>query len=87
MGRLDYAEKMLQACALLDLKDGANNSTAGVPNCYLAACANLNLACANHCNGPISGHWIFKLFTLKSTLRSSNLILVFNSLIDLDGIV
>ncbi|XP_059063174.1 putative E3 ubiquitin-protein ligase LIN isoform X2 [Cryptomeria japonica] len=44
MGRLDYAEKMLQACALLNVKDGANNTTAGVPNCYLAAWANLNLA-------------------------------------------
>lgn len=43
VARLDHAEKMLQVCALLDVRDPDNN-TAGVPNCYLAAWARLNLA-------------------------------------------
>ncbi|KAL6010320.1 hypothetical protein ACLOJK_000751 [Asimina triloba] len=38
--RLDYAEKMLQVCAMLDSKQ----KTAGVPNFYLCAWAHLNLA-------------------------------------------
>ncbi|XP_021997634.1 putative E3 ubiquitin-protein ligase LIN-1 isoform X1 [Helianthus annuus] len=41
MARLDYAEKMLQVCAMLDTSD----RTAGVPNFYLSAWAHLNLSC------------------------------------------
>ncbi|KAI3696066.1 hypothetical protein L1987_79075 [Smallanthus sonchifolius] len=40
MARLDYAEKMLQVCAMLDTGD----KTAGVPNFYLSAWAHLNLS-------------------------------------------
>ncbi|KAK9059900.1 hypothetical protein SSX86_020604 [Deinandra increscens subsp. villosa] len=40
MARLDYAEKMLQVCAMLDSGD----KTAGVPNFYLSAWAHLNLS-------------------------------------------
>lgn len=40
MARLDYAEKMLQVCALLN----SNQKTAGVPNFYLSAWAHLNLS-------------------------------------------
>ncbi|XP_024985435.1 putative E3 ubiquitin-protein ligase LIN-1 [Cynara cardunculus var. scolymus] len=40
MARLDYAEKMLQVCAMLNTSD----KTAGVPNCYLSAWAHLNLS-------------------------------------------
>lgn len=40
MARLDYAEKMLQVCAMLDTSD----QTAGVPNFYLSAWAHLNLS-------------------------------------------
>ncbi|KAK1419737.1 hypothetical protein QVD17_29029 [Tagetes erecta] len=40
MARLDYAEKMLQVCAMLDTSD----KTAGVPNFYLSAWAHLNLS-------------------------------------------
>ncbi|XP_009588632.1 putative E3 ubiquitin-protein ligase LIN-1 isoform X1 [Nicotiana tomentosiformis] len=40
MARLDYAEKMLQVCAMLD----SNQKTAGVPNFYLSAWAHLNLS-------------------------------------------
>ncbi|XP_058078129.1 putative E3 ubiquitin-protein ligase LIN-1 [Magnolia sinica] len=38
--RLDYAEKMLQVCAMLN----SHQKTAGVPNFYLSAWAHLNLA-------------------------------------------
>ncbi|MED6205903.1 hypothetical protein PIB30_022033 [Stylosanthes scabra] len=38
--RLDYAEKMLQVCAMLNPKQ----KTAGVPNFYLSAWAHLNLS-------------------------------------------
>lgn len=38
--RLDYAEKMLQVCAMLN----PHRKTAGVPNFYLSAWAHLNLA-------------------------------------------
>nr|XP_043619326.1 putative E3 ubiquitin-protein ligase LIN-1 [Erigeron canadensis] len=41
MARLDYAEKMLQVCAMLDSDD----KTAGVPNFYLSAWAHLCLSC------------------------------------------
>ncbi|XP_073052869.1 putative E3 ubiquitin-protein ligase LIN-1 [Primulina eburnea] len=40
MARLDYAEKMLQVCAMLN----SSQKTAGVPNFYLSAWAHLNLA-------------------------------------------
>ncbi|KAK4834644.1 hypothetical protein QYF36_026100 [Acer negundo] len=40
LARLDYAEKMLQVCAMLD----SNQKTAGVPNFYLSAWAHLNLS-------------------------------------------
>lgn len=40
LARLDYAEKMLQVCAMLN----SNQKTAGVPNFYLSAWAHLNLA-------------------------------------------
>ncbi|XP_057794846.1 putative E3 ubiquitin-protein ligase LIN-1 isoform X2 [Salvia miltiorrhiza] len=40
MARLDYAEKMLQVCALLN----STQQTAGVPNSYLSAWAHLNLS-------------------------------------------
>lgn len=40
LARLEYAEKMLRVCALLN----SNQKTAGVPNFYLSAWANLNLA-------------------------------------------
>lgn len=40
MARLDYAEKMLQVCAMLN----SNQKTAGVPNFYLSAWAHLNLS-------------------------------------------
>ncbi|XP_047958972.1 putative E3 ubiquitin-protein ligase LIN-1 [Salvia hispanica] len=40
MARLDYAEKMLQVCALLN----STQKTAGVPNSYLSAWAHLNLS-------------------------------------------
>ncbi|KAK4352625.1 hypothetical protein RND71_028143 [Anisodus tanguticus] len=40
MARLDYAEKMLQVCAMLD----SSQKTAGVPNFYLSAWAHLNLS-------------------------------------------
>ncbi|KAJ9553931.1 hypothetical protein OSB04_017976 [Centaurea solstitialis] len=40
MARLDYAEKMLQVCAMLNTSD----KTAGVPNFYLSAWAHLNLS-------------------------------------------
>lgn len=40
LARLDYAEKMLQVCAMLN----SNHKTAGVPNSYLSAWAHLNLA-------------------------------------------
>ncbi|XP_022767512.1 putative E3 ubiquitin-protein ligase LIN-1 isoform X2 [Durio zibethinus] len=38
--RLDYAEKMLQVCAMLT----SDHKTAGVPNSYLSAWAHLNLS-------------------------------------------
>lgn len=41
MARLDYAEKMLQVCAMLN----SSQNTAGVPNSYLSAWAHLNLSC------------------------------------------
>ena len=40
LARLDYAEKMLQVCAMLN----SDQKTAGVPNFYLSAWAHLNLA-------------------------------------------
>ncbi|XP_052191307.1 putative E3 ubiquitin-protein ligase LIN-1 isoform X2 [Diospyros lotus] len=40
LARLDYAEKMLQVCAMLN----ASQETAGVPNFYLSAWAHLNLS-------------------------------------------
>lgn len=40
LARLDYAEKMLQVCAMLNPKQ----KTAGVPNSYLSAWAHLNLS-------------------------------------------
>ncbi|KAF3446786.1 hypothetical protein FNV43_RR11966 [Rhamnella rubrinervis] len=40
LARLDYAEKMLQVCAMLS----SNQKTAGVPNFYLSAWAHLHLA-------------------------------------------
>ncbi|XP_050226972.1 putative E3 ubiquitin-protein ligase LIN-1 [Mercurialis annua] len=40
MARLDYAEKMLQVCAMLN----SDQRTAGVPNFYLSAWAHLNLS-------------------------------------------
>ncbi|XP_027091219.2 putative E3 ubiquitin-protein ligase LIN-1 isoform X2 [Coffea arabica] len=40
MARLDYAEKMLQVCAMLN----SSQRTAGVPNFYLSAWAHLNLS-------------------------------------------
>ncbi|KAJ8762191.1 hypothetical protein K2173_007346 [Erythroxylum novogranatense] len=40
MARLDYAEKMLQVCAMLN----SGHRTAGVPNFYLSAWAHLNLS-------------------------------------------
>ncbi|KAJ4843659.1 hypothetical protein Tsubulata_010162 [Turnera subulata] len=40
LARLDYAEKMLQVCAMLS----SNQTTAGVPNFYLSAWAHLNLS-------------------------------------------
>ncbi|KAL3505402.1 hypothetical protein ACH5RR_035243 [Cinchona calisaya] len=40
MARLDYAEKMLQVCAMLN----TSQRTAGVPNFYLSAWAHLNLS-------------------------------------------
>lgn len=40
MARLNYAEKMLQVCAMLN----SSHTTAGVPNFYLSAWAHLNLA-------------------------------------------
>ncbi|KAL0351756.1 UNVERIFIED_CONTAM: putative E3 ubiquitin-protein ligase LIN-1 [Sesamum calycinum] len=40
MARLDYAEKMLQVCAMLN----SGRKTAGVPNFYLSAWAHLNLS-------------------------------------------
>ncbi|CAK7346186.1 unnamed protein product [Dovyalis caffra] len=40
LARLDYAEKMLQVCALLN----SDQRTAGVPNFYLSAWAHLNLS-------------------------------------------
>lgn len=40
LARLDYAEKMLQVCAMLN----SNQKTAGVPNFYLSNWAHLNLA-------------------------------------------
>nr|GMC54899.1 putative E3 ubiquitin-protein ligase LIN-1 isoform X1 [Ipomoea batatas] len=40
MARLDYAEKMLQVCAMLN----SGQRTAGVPNFYLSAWAHLNLS-------------------------------------------
>ncbi|CAI9116943.1 OLC1v1018239C1 [Oldenlandia corymbosa var. corymbosa] len=40
MARLDYAEKMLQVCAMLNTSE----KTAGVPNFYLSAWAHLNLS-------------------------------------------
>lgn len=40
LARLEYAEKMLQVCALLN----SNQKTAGVPNFYLSVWAHLNLA-------------------------------------------
>lgn len=40
LARLDYAEKMLQVCAMLN----SNQKTAGVPNFYLSAWAHLNLS-------------------------------------------
>ncbi|XP_031407386.1 putative E3 ubiquitin-protein ligase LIN-1 isoform X2 [Punica granatum] len=40
LARLDYAEKMLQVCAMLN----SEQKTAGVPNFYLSAWANLNLS-------------------------------------------
>ncbi|KAF5455763.1 hypothetical protein F2P56_025309 [Juglans regia] len=40
LARLDYAEKMLQVCAMLN----STQETAGVPNFYLSAWAHLNLS-------------------------------------------
>ncbi|KAK9129505.1 hypothetical protein Sjap_009992 [Stephania japonica] len=40
LARLDYAEKMLQVCAMLN----STQKTAGVPNFYLSAWSHLNLA-------------------------------------------
>ncbi|KAL3733287.1 hypothetical protein ACJRO7_022762 [Eucalyptus globulus] len=40
LARLDYAEKMLQVCAMLN----SQQKTAGVPNFYLSAWAHLNLS-------------------------------------------
>lgn len=40
LARLDYAEKMLQVCAMLN----SHQKTAGVPNFYLSAWAHLNLS-------------------------------------------
>ncbi|XAR61650.1 Ubiquitin--protein ligase [Bertholletia excelsa] len=40
LARLNYAEKMLQVCAMLD----SSQKTAGVPNFYLSAWAHLNLS-------------------------------------------
>lgn len=40
LARLDYAEKMLQVCAMLN----STHKTAGVPNFYLSAWAHLNLS-------------------------------------------
>ncbi|KAL7175142.1 hypothetical protein ACSBR2_028862 [Camellia fascicularis] len=40
LARLDYAEKMLQVCAMLN----ASHKTAGVPNFYLSTWAHLNLS-------------------------------------------
>ncbi|XP_047325164.1 putative E3 ubiquitin-protein ligase LIN-1 [Impatiens glandulifera] len=40
LARLDYAEKMLQVCAMLN----SGRKTAGVPNFYLSAWAHLNLS-------------------------------------------
>ncbi|CAI0382690.1 unnamed protein product [Linum tenue] len=40
LARLEYAEKLLQVCAMLD----CSQTTAGVPNFYLSAWAHLNLA-------------------------------------------
>lgn len=40
LARLDYADKMLQVCAMLD----CNQKTAGIPNFYLSAWAHLNLS-------------------------------------------
>ncbi|XP_057489854.1 putative E3 ubiquitin-protein ligase LIN-1 [Actinidia eriantha] len=40
LARLDYAEKMLQVCAMLN----SSHKTAGVPNFYLSAWAHLNLS-------------------------------------------
>ncbi|KAI4324399.1 hypothetical protein MLD38_029894 [Melastoma candidum] len=40
LARLDYAEKMLRVCAMLDIR----HKTGGVPNCYLSAWAHLNLS-------------------------------------------
>ncbi|KAA8537516.1 hypothetical protein F0562_027124 [Nyssa sinensis] len=40
LARLDYAEKMLQVCAMLN----STQKTAGVPNFYLSAWAHVNLA-------------------------------------------
>ncbi|CAK9178413.1 unnamed protein product [Ilex paraguariensis] len=40
LARLDYAEKMLQVCAMLN----SSQKTAGVPNFYLSAWAHLNLS-------------------------------------------
>ncbi|XP_048226938.1 putative E3 ubiquitin-protein ligase LIN-1 isoform X2 [Ricinus communis] len=40
LARLDYAEKMLQVCAMLN----SDQRTAGVPNFYLSAWAHLNLS-------------------------------------------
>ncbi|KAL3845328.1 hypothetical protein ACJIZ3_002731 [Penstemon smallii] len=40
MARLDYSEKMLQICAMLN----PSQKTAGVPNSYLSAWAHLNLS-------------------------------------------
>ncbi|KAM3305895.1 putative E3 ubiquitin-protein ligase LIN-1 isoform X2 [Capsicum chacoense] len=53
MARLDYAEKMLQVCAMLD----SSHETAGVPNFYLSAWAHLNLSylwkLRNHVNNAV----------------------------------
>ncbi|KAK9164469.1 hypothetical protein Syun_005371 [Stephania yunnanensis] len=40
LARLDYSEKMLQVCAMLN----SSHKTAGVPNFYLSAWSHLNLA-------------------------------------------
>lgn len=62
MARLDYAEKMLQVCAMLD----SSHETAGVPNFYLSAWAHLNLSylwkLRNHVNNAVLH--ILEMFTV-----------------------